>query len=71
MIQYQYLMIGAGMTADAAVHGIREVDALGSIGMIGTDPHPPYTRPYLSKALWKDKPLESVWRGIESGPDRC
>jgi 3-phenylpropionate/trans-cinnamate dioxygenase ferredoxin reductase component len=66
MPHYKYLMIGAGMTADAAVHGIREVDSQGSIGLIGTDPHPPYTRPYLSKGLWKDKPLESVWRGTES-----
>lgn len=66
MPNYKYLMIGAGMTADSAVHGIREVDAQGSVGLIGSDPHPPYTRPYLSKGLWKDKPLESVWRGTES-----
>src|SRR5689334_828122 len=66
MPHYQYLMIGAGMTADAAVHGIREVDPQGSIGLIGTDPHPPYTRPYLSKGLWKDTSLDSVWRGTEN-----
>jgi hypothetical protein len=26
MPNYKYLIVGGGMTADAAVHGIREVD---------------------------------------------
>ena len=50
------------MTADAAVEGIRQVDSAGSIGLIGDESHPPYDRPPLSKGLWKDKPLESIWR---------
>lgn len=54
------------MTADAAVHGIREVDRSGSIGLIGAEPHPPYDRPPLSKKLWKGNPLESIWRHTES-----
>ncbi len=29
MASYKYLMIGAGMTADAAVRGIRELDPNG------------------------------------------
>jgi NADPH-dependent 2,4-dienoyl-CoA reductase/sulfur reductase-like enzyme len=62
MPHYQYLIIGGGMTGDAAVHGIREVDRNGSIGLIGSEVHPPYNRPPLSKALWKGKPLESIWR---------
>lgn len=57
-----YLIVGGGMTADAAAHGIREVDRSGSIALIGAEPHPPYNRPPLSKGLWKDKPLESIWR---------
>jgi len=57
-----YLIVGGGMTADAAIHGIREGDRSGSIGVIGAEPHPPYNRPPLSKGLWKDKPLESIWR---------
>ena len=32
MTNYQYLIIGGGMTAAAAADGIREVDATGSIG---------------------------------------
>jgi len=56
MPDYDYLIIGGGMTADAAAHGIHEADPAGSIGIIGADPHPPYDRPPLSKALWKGEP---------------
>ena len=62
MPDYTYLIIGGGMTGDAALHGIREVDRTGSIGVIGSEPHLPYNRPPLSKALWKGKPLDSVYR---------
>src|SRR6185312_10713036 len=62
MLHYTYLIIGGGMTADAAIGGIREVDPGGSVGLIGADSHPPYDRPPLSKGLWKGKPLESIWR---------
>ncbi len=62
MPAYQYLIVGGGMTADAAVEGIREVDSEGSIGLIGDKSQLPYDRPPLSKGLWKDKPLESIWR---------
>jgi NADPH-dependent 2,4-dienoyl-CoA reductase/sulfur reductase-like enzyme len=54
------------MTADATVHGIREVDRGGSIGLLSAEGHPPYDRPPLSKKLWKGKPLESIWRRTES-----
>lgn len=50
------------MTADAAVQGIREIDSNGSIGLISRESGPPYDRPPLTKGLWKDKPLESIWR---------
>jgi len=62
MLQYTYLIVGGGMTADAAAQGIREVDANGTIGLVGAEPHPPYNRPPLSKALWKGDPEESIWR---------
>jgi NADPH-dependent 2,4-dienoyl-CoA reductase/sulfur reductase-like enzyme len=66
MPNYTYLIVGGGMTADAAVHGIREVDPKGSIGMVSADGHPPYDRPPLSKKLWKGKPLDSIWRHTEN-----
>jgi 3-phenylpropionate/trans-cinnamate dioxygenase ferredoxin reductase subunit len=56
-----YLIIGGGMTADAAVRGIREIDAEGTIALIGAEPDPPYKRPPLSKGLWKGKPLDRIW----------
>lgn len=66
MTHYDYLIIGGGMTADAAAQGIREVDPNGTIGMIGAEHDPPYNRPPLTKGLWKDKPLESIWRHTEN-----
>jgi NADPH-dependent 2,4-dienoyl-CoA reductase/sulfur reductase-like enzyme len=48
------------------VDGIREVDSLGSIGLISAERDAPYDRPPLSKALWKGKPLDSIWRRIEN-----
>ena len=62
MPNYKYLIIGGGMTSDAAIAGIRKVDPAGSIGMISAESHPPYDRPPLSKGLWKGKPLESIFR---------
>lgn len=61
--EYRYLIVGGGMTADAACRGIRDHDADGSIGLVGEDPYEPYARPPLSKALWKGKPEDSIWRG--------
>jgi hypothetical protein len=62
MPNYTYLIVGGGMTADAAISGIREVDPTGSVGLIGAESQFPYDRPPLSKGLWKGKPLESIWR---------
>jgi 3-phenylpropionate/trans-cinnamate dioxygenase ferredoxin reductase subunit len=66
MTNHQYLIIGGGMTAAAAVNGIREVDSTGSIGLISADLDAPYDRPPLSKALWKGKLLDSIWRRFEN-----
>ena len=60
MPDYQYLIIGGGMTADAAVGGIREVDAEGSIGVVSSEEDPPYRRPPLSKGLWKGMKLDRI-----------
>jgi NADPH-dependent 2,4-dienoyl-CoA reductase/sulfur reductase-like enzyme len=62
MTAYRYLIIGGGMTADAAVHGIRAVDAEGTIGLFGAEQDPPYNRPPLTKGLWKGDSLDSIWR---------
>jgi 3-phenylpropionate/trans-cinnamate dioxygenase ferredoxin reductase subunit len=68
MESYKYLIVGGGMTADSVVKGIRKVDAEGTIGLISQEEDPPYSRPPLSKALWKGKGIETIWRRTaESG----
>jgi 3-phenylpropionate/trans-cinnamate dioxygenase ferredoxin reductase subunit len=62
MPTYKYLIIGGGMTADAAVTGIRSLDPDGSIGLISDEDSPPYNRPPLSKKLWKGMQIEKIWR---------
>jgi len=66
MPDYTYVIVGGGMTAAAAIGGIREVDRDGTIAVIGAEPHVPYDRPPLSKGLWKGSPMESIWRKIDS-----
>ena len=61
----KYLIIGGGMTADAAARGIRELDPSGSIGIIGAESDPPYDRPPLSKALWSNADLDIIWRNTQ------
>jgi len=65
MPNYKYLIVGGGMTAAAAVEGIREIDSSGGIGLISAESDPPYDRPPLSKSLWKGKPLARIWRKTE------
>jgi len=66
MPDYSYLIVGGGMTADAAAKAIRVADPKGSIGLVSADPHPPYDRPPLSKALWKGEPEEKIWRNTDA-----
>ena len=65
MKHYKYLVVGGGLTGDAAVRGIRELDAAGTIGLISIEPDPPYMRPNLSKGLWKGRPVEKIWRNTQ------
>ena len=61
----RYLIVGGGLTADAACKGIRERDPDGAIVLVAEEPHPPYARPPLSKALWKGDDESTIWRGTE------
>jgi 3-phenylpropionate/trans-cinnamate dioxygenase ferredoxin reductase subunit len=66
MMQHsRYLIVGGGLTADSACKGIREVDPDGAIVLVGEEPHAPYARPPLSKALWKGEAENTIWRGTE------
>jgi len=61
MLQYDYLIVGGGMTADAAVSALVAGDPKSKIGLVGAESDPPYKRPPLTKGLWKDETLGSVW----------
>lgn len=61
MPDYRYLIIGGGMSAAAALRGIRSADPTGAIGVIGAETDPPYKRPAVSKGLWKGAPLKKIW----------
>jgi len=61
----RYLVVGGGMTGDAACKGIRERDAHSSITLVGAETHPPYKRPPLTKGLWSGGDEEKIWRGTD------
>jgi len=66
MKHYPYLIIGGGMTGDAAARAIRTADPSAIVGLISAEAHPPYARPPLSKGLWKGDPESGIWRGTDT-----
>ncbi|WP_206062550.1 NAD(P)/FAD-dependent oxidoreductase [Kushneria phosphatilytica] len=67
---YDYLIVGAGMVSANATRSIRERDSQGSIGIVGSEPNGPVTRPALSKKLWTDPEFgfDNIWmKPEESG----
>ena len=64
----RYLIVGGGMTADAAAKGIRRHDADGGIVLVGAEQHPPYKRPPLSKGLWSGGAEEKIWKKTDEVP---
>jgi 3-phenylpropionate/trans-cinnamate dioxygenase ferredoxin reductase component len=62
MQMMRYLIVGGGMTADAAAKGIREHDAKGAIVLVGEEQHAPYKRPPLTKGLWSGGEEAKIWR---------
>jgi 3-phenylpropionate/trans-cinnamate dioxygenase ferredoxin reductase component len=54
----RYLIIGGGLAVDAAVRGVRELDAKASIRVVSDEDDPTYDRPALSKALWNSAGAE-------------
>jgi 3-phenylpropionate/trans-cinnamate dioxygenase ferredoxin reductase component len=61
----RYLIVGGGLAGDAACRGIREMDPTGTIALVADEPHAPYSRPPLSKALWKGSEEDTIWRRTE------
>ncbi len=69
MRHYEYIIIGGGMTGDAAVSGIRESGAKGEIAMFTAERYLPYDRPPLTKGLWKDTEAKEIWRHTKQWDD--
>ena len=66
---YDYVIVGGGMAADAAARGIRELDPDGSIAILGEEADPPYERPPLSKDLWRDPAAHEPFLGTDGATD--
>ncbi|MFP3853492.1 MAG: NAD(P)/FAD-dependent oxidoreductase [Anaerolineales bacterium] len=68
MKEHSYLIVGGGMSAAAAVEGIRTEDENADIGILSREDEKPYDRPPLSKGLWTgDADLEGIWRELPEG----
>ena len=52
--EVDFLIIGAGMAGEAAAQAIRGARPEATVAILGAEADPPYDRPPLSKALWKD-----------------
>lgn len=64
---FRYVIVGGGLAGASAAAGIRELDAEGSILMLGREHHYPYHRPPLSKKLWTgEKRVEEIFVREES-----
>src|SRR5579871_434868 len=63
----QFLIVGGGLAAQAAVQAIREAEEPASILVMSDEPDPPYRRPPLSKGLWRKQPIDSIWLPIDAG----
>jgi 3-phenylpropionate/trans-cinnamate dioxygenase ferredoxin reductase subunit len=58
---FRYIIVGGGLAGASAIEGIRELDDVGPILLIGGEKHLPYNRPPLSKKLWfGDKTVEDI-----------
>ncbi len=65
MAATRYLIVGGGMTGDAAAKGIRAQDPDASIRLVGGERQAPYARPPLTKGLWLGQAEEEIWRHTE------
>ena len=50
----RYVIVAAGLAGLRAAEAIRELDAAGSIALLGAEPELPYSRPPLSKEYLVD-----------------
>lgn len=65
MAQWDYLLVGGGMVSAAAAQAISQRQSNSSIAILTAEPHPPYKRPPLSKALWKGASPDELWFALD------
>lgn len=61
-----FLIVGGGLAAQAAVRAIRETGQAASVRVVTDEADPPYSRPPLSKGLWKGQDVDSIWLPVDS-----
>lgn len=66
MERRQFLIVGGGLAAHAAMQAIRHAGKAGSILVVSDEADPPYNRPPLSKGLWRGQPVDTIWRPIDA-----
>lgn len=62
----RYLVVGGGMTGDAAVKALRRADPEGEVTLVSLETRAPYKRPPLSKGLWKGESVDRVGLGTDA-----
>ena len=65
MTRFDYLIVGGGMTADAAAHGIRKRTPRAASASSARNRIRPTTGRPLTKGLWKGDAPDSIWRKTE------
>jgi len=70
--EVEFLLIGGGLASGNCARHLREQGADGAIVLVGREPHPPYSRPPLSKGYLRgEEPWEEVrWRPDEWWPEQ-
>ncbi|RNI19006.1 NAD(P)/FAD-dependent oxidoreductase [Flexivirga caeni] len=66
---YDYVIVGGGVAAAAAVDGIRQLDDSGSVLVLGAEADGPVYRPDLSKKLWLDESSSLERSALLDGQD--
>jgi 3-phenylpropionate/trans-cinnamate dioxygenase ferredoxin reductase subunit len=64
--EVEFLLIGAGLAAGNCARHLREQGADGAIMLVGREPHPPYSRPPLTKGYMRG---EEPWDEVRWRPD--
>lgn len=64
---FDVVVVGGGVAAGACISTLREADYDGTIAVACAEPHPPYTRPGLTKQVLRgEKPADAaLWRSAD------